>query len=807
MCPTKRYPNSQKGSRKPSSRDDAVSSTPYHRRGRNLESSKTASRPNVVESGNHLPTASRGLRSSERIDQIRSNAAQGREAQRTADSSQGKTTRAFEQPSPKRIPASGRGTNAPQDARPIYRRSDSRYGDPVSALGNNRILSEQSPLRPSNRSTARRSSTPQSQGRRETNYRRNSTTDGSPTPFENVRTRNRANRSERKRTPISPLKIRVGLALILVLLIAGGIDSLINGDRIYAGVKIGDVSVAGMTKEEASSAVSAQYAERVASNVDIFFATQHDLENPKETDTDSNIEQQISYEQSLAERTQWTVTGNEVDAELNIAPLVEEAFEVGRSNLGPVGRLLSTVFGYSIEPECSFNDSSLDSLCGQMTAAIGTKRVNYDIKVENGVASVTDGNEGDEVTRQWLVEHLNDALLSADQISKDVLETEHLALQIKEADAQKVADTVNRSISAGVVFVYEDQSWNASRSEIGEWVITSLLQDGNGWKLQPSFSADSAKHKILNSLHSNLQEDNLTVSFDKSDDGTISVSTTAQGSVPLASEAISQMNETFFTGQERTEAPRVEVQSASIPSTLSLEDAYSFGLIGEISSFTTQYSSGAEARVNNIHTAANLLNNSICKAGEKWSFNDIAGEATEDKGYQNAHAIVSGSYSDAIGGGICQVATTVFNSVYLAGYPVPKRYNHTLYIESYPKGRDAAIAYPDMDLVWRNDTSSDVLLVMSYTSTSVTCTLVGVSPQYQVSTEYGEWQAGQTYSTTYKTDDTLASGKEYVESTGVDGSSITIVRTVKDRSGNVLHTDEFTSNYSPKNKVIVKGTA
>lgn len=268
------------------------------------------------------------------------------------------------------------------------------------------------------------------------------------------------------------------------------------------------------------------------------------------------------------------------------------------------------------------------------------------------------------------------------------------------------------------------------------------------------------------------------------------------------------LNTTFFVQETRTQAPQISVPSADILSSLSFEDAKSFGLITDVSSFTTQYSSGNEARVNNIHTAADLLSGSIAKAnGGSWSFNDIAGEATPDKGYQAAGAIVGGEYSDAVGGGICQVATTVFNSVYLAGYPIEKRYNHTLYIESYPKGRDAAIAYPDLDLVWKNDTSSDVLLMMSYTSTSVTATLWGVDPGYQVSTEYGEWKKGEPYSTTYKTDDTLASGKEYVKTTGVDGSSITIVRTVKDHEGKILHEDSFTSTYAPKNKVVVKGTA
>ena len=78
-----------------------------------------------------------------------------------------------------------------------------------------------------------------------------------------------------------------------------------------------------------------------------------------------------------------------------------------------------------------------------------------------------------------------------------------------------------------------------------------------------------------------------------------------------------------------------------------------------------------------------MLNNSIARAdGGEWSFNDTVGEANEEAGFQAAHAIINGEYDDAIGGGIWQVATTVFNAVYEAGYPVTERRNHSLYILS-----------------------------------------------------------------------------------------------------------------------------
>ena len=614
-----------------------------------------------------------------------------------------------------------------------------------------------------------------------------------------------ASRSPKRGGFFTAGKFKAFAAVLVVLLIVSGVDGLINGNKIYAGVTIGDVAVGGMTKEEASSAVSAQYSERVSTNSQTFYASDSNMQNPS-TKNGASTDEQIVYEQSMSERTQWTVNASYADAVLDVDSLVEKAFQAGREEGGLFGRLSAQLTGWNVPISLSFNEQTISQLSKQMTDAVGTERVNYDIKVEDGNATVTDGHDGNEVTVDWLVGQLDSTLLGSDQNVGTVLEPEYQPLQVSKKDAQKVADTVNKSISQGATFTYGDQSWTATASELGGWISTEVVSNGASWQLKPKFDISKAKSVLLSSLHSNLQDGDYTVSFDKDSDGGILVSTTAKGSAPVASEAIEKMNSTFFVNDERKETPSIEVSSAEIPSSLSLDDARAFGLVEDIYSFSTQYSSGNEARVTNIHTAANLLNNSICKAGGTWSFNDIAGEATEDKGYQAAHAIVSGDYSDAIGGGICQVATTVFNSVYMAGYPIPKRYNHTLYISTYPTGRDAAIAYPDMDLVWKNDSSSDVLLVMSYTNSSVTATLVGISPEYQVSTETGEWKKGATYSTTYKSDDTVSSGVEYVESEGTDGSSITIVRTVKSKDGNVLHTDTFESNYSAKNKVIVRGT-
>lgn len=607
-----------------------------------------------------------------------------------------------------------------------------------------------------------------------------------------------------------PFKPLVAVFVVVVIALgAYGVDSLLNGNKIYQGVSIGDINVSGLTREEAVNQVSGYYSPRVSENVPTFFSTSEAQANPQTADDAGNIEEQISYEESLETRTQWTLPASKLDATFDVEGIVDQAFQVGRDTGGIIARIQAAVSGWHFAPECTFNETTLSETLSEMTASIGNERVNFNIEMnDEGIASVTSGHDGNEVVRDWLTSRLNDTYFGANQNSSYVLEAQYMPLQITEELAQACADKVNASLASGANFSFEGQTWNASRTDLSPWITTSIEQVGDSWELKPSFDEATAKKALLSSLHSNIQLSDLQVTFSKDDQGAITVSSNATGTVPLVSDAVASMNETFFVNESRTEAPTIELSSTDLPSTVSFDDAKDFGLISEISSFTTQYSSGAEARTVNIHTAADLLSNSIIKAnGGTWSFNDTAGEATEDKGYQNAGAIVGGEYSDAIGGGICQVATTVFNAIYDAGYPITERHNHTLHIESYPEGRDAAIAYPYMDLVWQNDTSSDVILVMSYTNSSVTCTLWGVDPGYEVTTDYGDWQKGEPYSVKYKTDDTVAEGTEYVETTGVNGSSISITRVVKDSDGNVLHEDVFESNYAPKDEVIVKGTA
>ncbi|WP_251197944.1 VanW family protein [Anaerotardibacter muris] len=601
--------------------------------------------------------------------------------------------------------------------------------------------------------------------------------------------------------------VSVALALVIVVVLVGSVDALANMNRIYQGVSVGDIDLSGKTVDEATALIAQEYEPRVSGNTIVFCANEQVASDAQaHSEERDTLEEQISYEESLASRDRWTVNAQHIGATFDSAMYAEMAYQVGRNDGWLFGRLQAQASGIDIEPECTFNATSFDELRNEIIAALGTKMVNFDVEMKDGRASVTQGHDGYEVPQEWLTDHLNEGFLDKEGESRFIVSMEDVPVQIDEAAAQHTASLIDASLPTGALFQYDDAQWFADAATLADWTYTEVQEDGNGYALTPLFDETKANKAIIAGFDFTFTGSNYTVQF-TNDDGTIMVNTNATGTVPQVRLAISELNRTFFTEHGRSAAPTTDITSAEIPDRMTFDEARDYGLVVQISSFTTQYASGASARNNNIHVAADALDDSICKAGESWSFLALSGETTADKGYQDAGAIVSGEYSDAIGGGICQVATTVFNAVYEAGYPIEKRYNHSLYIASYPEGRDAAIAYPDMDLIWSNDTDSDVLLVMSYTNSSVTATLYGTDPGYEVTTTYGEWQAGEPFKTVIRQDSDWPVGKEFVETQGTDGRSITIVRTVKDRYGNIIREKEFNSNYRPNNKVIVQGSA
>ncbi|RID88360.1 hypothetical protein D1970_02005 [Mesobacillus zeae] len=130
----------------------------------------------------------------------------------------------------------------------------------------------------------------------------------------------------------------------------------------------------------------------------------------------------------------------------------------------------------------------------------------------------------------------------------------------------------------------------------------------------------------------------------------------------------------------------------------------------QIGHYVTTYNNHNWERSHNISLAAKAIDNKVVFPGETFSFNSIVGQRTEARGYKPAPVIVKGELSEGVGGGICQVSSTLYNAVDFSGLKVLRRYKHSKEVPYVPPGRDAAVSWAGPDFIFKNEYKQPVLI-------------------------------------------------------------------------------------------------
>lgn len=130
----------------------------------------------------------------------------------------------------------------------------------------------------------------------------------------------------------------------------------------------------------------------------------------------------------------------------------------------------------------------------------------------------------------------------------------------------------------------------------------------------------------------------------------------------------------------------------------------------ERATFSTFYGSSKEERKWNIALASKAINNFLLDAGAEFSFNRTVGDRTEQRGYKQAKIIVNGEFVDGVGGGVCQVSTTLYNAVILAGLKITEYHPHTLSVSYVSPSLDAMVNSGTSDLRFVNDTDFPIII-------------------------------------------------------------------------------------------------
>lgn len=226
-----------------------------------------------------------------------------------------------------------------------------------------------------------------------------------------------------------------------------------------------------------------------------------------------------------------------------------------------------------------------------------------------------------------------------------------------------------------------------------------------------------------------------------------------------------------------------------------------------LAKYTTIYDAGNTSRATNIAIAAKTINGTIILPGETFSYNKVLGNTTKEKGYQLGTAYVAGKVVPAYGGGICQVSTTLYNTVLYANLEIVERYNHSYAVSYVPAGRDATVSYGGKDFKFKNTRTYPMKIVASAKNGVVSISLVGIKEEKEYEIEIKSSVLSTTpYSTTYENNSSLVEGKQRIIQNGHNGCKSKSYKIVKYNGKVISKTLLSSDTYKPMNRIIEKGT-
>ncbi|MEO3808510.1 VanW family protein [Sphaerisporangium sp. B11E5] len=239
----------------------------------------------------------------------------------------------------------------------------------------------------------------------------------------------------------------------------------------------------------------------------------------------------------------------------------------------------------------------------------------------------------------------------------------------------------------------------------------------------------------------------------------------------------------------------VPVALAITEPTLRDQEAASLGIKEKIGRYTTVFPCCA-ARVTNIQRAADMVDGHLVRPGETFSLNEIIGRPDRSRGFVPAQLIDGARLAIGLGGGVSQVATTLYNAAFYAGMADLERTPHAFHVRRYPAGRDAVLSYPDHDLRFRNDSKYGVLIKTAYTDASVTVEMWSTKRYDRIEAEISP-KSDITQPRTHIEDKAGC-----IPMDGAAGFTV-IVSRVFYQDGQVLRRDKaVTTVYEPRDRVI-----
>lgn len=226
-----------------------------------------------------------------------------------------------------------------------------------------------------------------------------------------------------------------------------------------------------------------------------------------------------------------------------------------------------------------------------------------------------------------------------------------------------------------------------------------------------------------------------------------------------------------------------------------------------LAKYTTIYDAGLVNRAHNVALAAKSINGTILMPGETFSYNETIGNPNKANGYKLGTAYSGGKVVESYGGGVCQVSSTLYNSVLYANLEIVQRYNHSYTVSYVPAGRDATVSYGGKDFKFKNTRNYPIKIVANAQNGVVSISIMGIKEE----TEYEVVLTSTVVSTTprsvvYENNSKLEEGKQKVIQSGFDGKKSIAYKILKLNGKTISKTVLSKDTYKTMAKIIEVGT-
>ena len=227
----------------------------------------------------------------------------------------------------------------------------------------------------------------------------------------------------------------------------------------------------------------------------------------------------------------------------------------------------------------------------------------------------------------------------------------------------------------------------------------------------------------------------------------------------------------------------------------------------QLSTFTTRYDVSDVDRTTNLRLACQKINGTVLLAGETFSYNDVVGARTVAAGYKNAKIYEAGQVVDGLGGGICQISSTLYNAALQANLEIVERRNHQFVTSYVPAGRDATVVYGSTDFKFKNTRKYPIRIVATANAGIATVSIYGIKEEEEYTFKFSTKTISTIpYPTQYIDDSSIEQGKEVVQQKGANGL-ITETYISKYLNGKLISTDLLSRDtYSAMKRIVKRGT-